>query len=188
MELQKAIESRKTVRKFTDHYIPNEDLKKILDAARRAPSWANTQVWEFVVLRDRELIGQVTECYSPNNPSRKCSIDASAVIVVCAKLNVSGCLGGKPLTPFNEWYMFDLGMAVENMCLRAHDIGLGSVVVGSMDHEKIAEICKVPDDYAVVVTVPLGEPLDPEKPGAKKKELYESIHLNAFGEHFPALK
>jgi nitroreductase len=188
MDLKTAIKSRKTVRKFTDHYIPNEDLQTILDAARRAPSWANTQVWEFVVLRDREVIRQVTECYSETNPARKCSMDASAVIVVCAKLNVSGCFKGEPLTVFNEWYMFDLGMAVENICLSAHDIGLGSVVVGSMDHEKIAEICKVPDEYAVVVAVPLGEPLDLEKPGSRKKELYDVVHLNSFGEHFTALK
>jgi len=184
MELREIIEKRRSVRKFTDYYVTDTEIMELLEAARRAPSWANTQVWEFIVIRDTETIAAVTDTYSEKNPARKCSASSSVLIVACAKMNVSGCFKEKQATVFSEWFMFDLGMAVENICLRAHDLGLGTVVVGSMDHEKCGSILEVPEGYRVIAVMPVGRPLDTGKSGPPRKEIKDFVHSNTFAEPY----
>lgn len=184
MELMDAITHRRSVRTFTDHYVTDEEIKEIIEAARRAPSWANTQVWEFIVVRDRELIRQVTETYSTTNPSRGGSTGSSAVILACAKTGVSGCKEGKERTKFHEWFMFDMGMAVQNLCLRAHELGLGTVVVGSMDHDACAKIALLPPGYEVVAAIPVGKPASADKKAPARKELKSFVYLDTFGEQY----
>lgn len=180
MELMEAIANRRSVRKFTDYRVTDEEIREVIEAARMAPSWANTQVWEFIVVRDRDLIKRVTETYSETNPARTCSFSASAIIVACAKTGVSGCKEGKPRTKFNEWFMFDLGMAVQNLCLCAHAIGLGTVVVGAMDHDACRFVLQVPDGYEVVVAIPIGKPVEIKK-APPRKDLSAFVHTNLFG-------
>jgi len=64
MELQEAILKRRSVRKFTEDRVTDEQLRDIFEAVRWSPSWANTQPWEFIVVRDRKLIEEVTGTYS----------------------------------------------------------------------------------------------------------------------------
>jgi nitroreductase len=184
MELQAAIAGRRSVRKFTDYYVTDDEIKQVLEAGRLAPSWANTQVWTYVVVRDPELIKAVTATYSPNNPARGGSEKASALIVCCARVKISGYKGDDLSTKFREWFMFDMGIAVQNICLKAHELGLGTVVVGSMDHDACRKLLLVPDDYDVVAVLPLGRPLDPDKKGPAKKELREIVYLDKFGEKY----
>lgn len=181
MNLIDAIKNRTTIRKFTDEKVTDDEVMHILDAAGKAPSWANTQAWEFIVIRDKDLIFKVTDTYSEKNPARKCSENADVLIAVCAKKSVSGCKNGEPLTKFNEWFMFDLGMAVQNLLLAAWEKGIGTVVVGSMNQDKCGEILGVPDDYELVAVIPAGKIEDPDKKGPKKRDLEEYTHLNRFG-------
>ncbi|MBN1534414.1 MAG: nitroreductase family protein [Spirochaetes bacterium] len=184
MELQEAIVRRRSVRKFTDHYVTDDEIRKMLDAARQAPSWANTQGWSFVVVRDRELIGEITETYSKTNPARGCSMGASALIVCCAKKNLSGFKGNEPKTKFREWFMFDLGLAVQNIVLTVQELGLGTVIVGSLDHEACRKLLRLPEDTEAVVVLPVGRPQEPDKKGPAKKELKELVYLDKYGEMY----
>jgi nitroreductase len=184
MELTDAILQRRSVRKFNDHVVTDEEIKQLMEAARWAPSWANTQVWEFVVIRDKGIIEKVVGTYVDKNPATKCSLGASALIAVCAKTGVSGCYGGKDVTKFPDWFMFDLGIAVQNVCLKAHELGLGTVVVGFMDHDACKKILGLPDGYEVVAVLPIGQPLTAAKQGPPRKELKEFVHLNTFGTAF----
>ena len=90
MELQEAILKRRSIRNFSRDDVTDDQLRQIFEAVRWSPSWANTQVWEFVVVRDKKLIQGVTETYSEKNPARKCSLAASALIVACAKTGLVG--------------------------------------------------------------------------------------------------
>ncbi len=180
MELQEAILKRRSVRKFTEEFVTDDELRQIFEAVRWSPSWANTQVWEFIVVRDKELIKKVTGTYSEHNPAGKCSLTASALIVACAKTGVSGCYGGKEATAIHNWYMFDLGMAVQTLCLKAHELGLGTVVVGLMDHEACKKILDVGEGYKVVAVIPIGRPGLPPKEGPVRKDISEFVHLDSF--------
>ncbi|HWR68814.1 MAG TPA: nitroreductase family protein [Desulfomonilia bacterium] len=184
MELGEAIGKRRSVRKFSESVVTDKEIRQLLEAARFAPSWANTQVWEFVVVRDRELIEKVTATYVDRNPATKCSLAASALLVACAKTGVSGCYGGQDVTKFPNWFMFDLGIAVQNLCLTAHELGLGTVVVGFLDHDACREIVGLPEGYEVVAVLPVGRPATEPKQGPSRKELKEFVHLNRFGNAF----
>jgi len=181
MEFQEAIEKRRSIRRFTDYYVPDEEILAVIEAARLAQSWANTQVWEFIVVRDREIIQKITSAYSETNPSRKCSNDASALIIACAKTGVSGSKGGHDVTKYPTWFMFDMGIAVQNLCLRAHEMGLGTVVVGLMDHDRCKKVLEIPEGYEVVVAIPIGKPATTPKDGPPRKELKSFVHLDQFG-------
>lgn len=181
MELQEAILKRRSVRRFTDDAVTDEELKEIFEAVRWSPSWSNTQAWEFVVVRDRDLIAQVVGSYVEKNPATKCSLAASALIVVCAKTGVSGCYGGVQSTKHDAWYMFDLGMATQTLCLTAHDMGLGTVVVGLMNHDACAKAIALPEGYEVAAVIPIGRPAVAPKEGPARRAVSEIVHVNAFG-------
>jgi nitroreductase len=181
MELNDAILTRRSVRKFTDYYVTDEEINSILEAARWAPSWSNTQCWEIIVIRDRELIEKVTETYSDPNPAKKCSLAASALIAVAGKADLPGFKDGIARTKFDSWFMFDLGIAVQNMSLKAHDMGLGTVIVGSLDHDRCAELLDIKKPYELAVILPVGKPVEFKKDGPKRRDITDFKHMNKFG-------
>ena len=180
MELHEAIMTRRSVRKFTDHYVSDEEIKILLQAAQWAPSWSNTQCWEFIAIRDRELIKKVVETYSETNPSRKCSESASVLIACCARRDLPGYKNGEKTTSLDSWFMFDMGIAVQNIALRAHDIGLGTVVVGLFDHIKCAELLNVKTPYELVCILPIGQPVEFKKEGPRRREVSDFLHREKF--------
>ena len=180
MELQKAILKCKSIRKFTEDVVTDEELRQIFETVRWSPSWANTQVWEFIVVRDKALIEKVTGTYAEKNPAIKCSLAASALIVACAKTRISGCYDGKETTAIKNWHMFDLGLAVQTLCLKAHELGLGTVVVGLMDHEACEKILAVPEGRKVVAVIPIGRPAVPPREGPARRPVSEIVYLNTF--------
>jgi len=181
MELYDAIMTRRSVRKFTDYHVTDEEINKILEAAQWAPSWSNTQCWEFIVVRDKDILAKISQTYSETNPARKCTEAASAVIAICGKSDLPGFREGNKLTKFDSWFMFDLGLAVQNMQLTAHNLGLGSVVVGLLDHKKCAELLNVKAPYELVGFLPLGQPVEFKKTGPQRREISEFTHRDKFG-------
>jgi nitroreductase len=184
MELTKAILERRSVRKFTDYYVTDGEIKELLEAARWAPSWGNTQAWEFIVVRASDLIEKITGTYGKTNPAIQCSRAASALIIGCAKTGISGTKGVKEVTKFSDWFLFDLGMAVQNLCLRAHELGLGTVIVGLMDHDACKDMVGLPEGYEVVVSIPVGRPAAGGSRVATRKRLEDFVHRDTFGTPF----
>jgi len=80
--------------------------------------------------------------------------------------------------------MFDVGMAVQNLCLRSYELGLGTVVVGATDHDTIDRICGCSGAMKVVAAVPVGRPatLPASVPG--RKELADCVHRDRLGTPF----
>ncbi len=183
MELEKVILTRRTTRKFTDYVVTEEEINKIMELARWTPSWANTQSWEFVIIRDKEKMEKIADLYSKNNAAIKCAKKASVLIIGCIKNRIAGYKKEETWTKFeNEsWGMYDLGAAVQNISLEIHNLGLGSVIVGAMDHNKIKEIIKLPENYEVVVSLAVGKPFEIKKEGPRRKELKEFVYLDEFG-------
>jgi nitroreductase len=181
MELYDAIMTRRSVRKFTDYYVTDEEINKIPEAAQWAPSWSNTQCWEFIIVRDKDLIIKLVETLTETNPARKCTESASAVIAICGKSDLPGFRDGAKLTKFDSWFMFDLGLAVQNMLLTIHSLELGTVVIGALDHRKCADILDVKAPYEFVGLLPLGKPVEFKKVGPKRREISEFTHKDRFG-------
>jgi nitroreductase len=177
MELTKAIKERRSVRKFTNHYVTDEELNEAMEAARCAPSWANTQCPEFLALRDKEKIKELVEKCYPKNPASACSLDASLVIVACYNRKKSGYYKEFSFNDIGEWGMFDLGLACQNMMLKLHDMGLGSVVVGAYDTKKASEILGIEGDIQIAAIIPVGKPVSESKM-PPRKEMSKFLHID----------
>lgn len=178
-DLMDAVVSRRSIRKYEDRPVPDEALNDILEAVRYAPSWTNCQCWDIVVVRDDAVKGRLQEAVAPKNPAVKAVGAAPLVLAVCGRKGVSGYYDGKASTKFGDWYLFDLGIATQTLCLAAHGKGLGTVVVGLMDHDRAAAVLNVPETHDLVVLIPMGYPAKrPSMP--KRKERNEFVHWESF--------
>ena len=177
-DLMEIVKGRRSIRKYQDKEIPEDLLNQILESVRWSPSWANTQCWEVIVVKDpaikEKLAGTLIK-----NPATKAVAQAPVVLVLCGKLKSSGYYNDKVTTKFGDWFMFDLGIAAQSICLTAYSLGLGTVIAGLFDHNKTKEILGVPVDHEVVAMIPLGYPAkDPEAP--KRREISEFRHNDKF--------
>ncbi len=174
MEVLEAIKTRRSIRKYQTTPVDDKTLEKVLEAARWAPSWSNTQCWRFVVVRDGEIKNKLADTLSDDNPAMDALKQAPVVIVACAELGKSGCSGGVPSTDKGDWFMFDVALAMQNLVLAAHSLGLGTVHIGLFDAQEVARILGVPEGYCVVEMTPLGYPDQVRNP-RPRKELPEIV-------------
>jgi len=178
-DFMEIIKGRRGIRKYKDLEVSKEDLDKILEAIRWSPSWANTQCWETIVVKDLETKQNIQEALFESNPARGALVKAPVLITLCGKLQKSGYYNGKSTTKFGDWFMFDLGICTQSLCLTAHHLDLATVIVGLFDHDKVKEILNVPEGYEVVALIPLGYP-DKEAKAPKRREISEFVHYDRF--------
>ena len=179
MDLMEAILKRRSIRKYKSDPIPDSLLQQVLEAARWAPSWANTQCSRFIIVKDQEVKEKLRDTLTPTNPARGAMIQAPVVIVACGELKRAGYKKGEAVTDKGDWFMFDVALALANLTLTAHSLGLGTVHVGAFDAQKAAELLNVSDDIAVVELIPLGYP-DQEPTAPPRKELSEFVFYEKY--------
>ena len=172
-------DERRSIRRYQDREIEENKLNEVLDAARWAPSWANTQCCELIIVKDSQIKKQLSEILSRKNPATLAVEKAPLVIVVCGVSGKSGFYNDKALTKFEDWMLYDLGLATQNICMAAHQQGLGTVIVGAFDHDRSKEILNVPGGDEVVAILPLGYP-DHEPKAPKRKSMDEFVHFDTF--------
>ena len=187
MEVLETIRTRRGILKYKTTPVDDKTIDVVLGAARCAPSWANTQCWRFVVVRDKKIKSRLADTLLGDQDNPNPSIDAiktvPVVIVACAEVGQSGHSMGAPEPDTDKgdyWYMFDVALAMQNMVLTACSLGLGTRYVGGIDAKKVAEILGVPAGFSVVAMTPLGYPVeDPEV--RPRKELSEIVFNDRFG-------
>lgn len=123
MEIQEAILSRRSIRKYTDKKISEELINKILEAAMFAPSAMNQQPWHFIVVDDNDLLKKLSLIH----PYGKMLSDASFGIMVC---------GDEKLQLTKDYWPVDCSNATQNLLLSAHGFGLGAVWLGVYPREE----------------------------------------------------
>jgi nitroreductase len=178
-DLMEIIKGRRSIRRYQDKEIPEADLHQILESIQWSPSWANTQCWEVVVVKDKDIKEKLNETLTSTNPARKGLPGAPVVLALCGKLQSSGYYKGEVTTKFGDWFMFDLGIATQSLCLTAHNLGLGTVVVGLFDHDKAKTVLSVGEGYELVALIPVGYPAK-DSPTPKRREIGEFTHYDKF--------
>jgi nitroreductase len=183
MEFFEVLESRRSVRRFQERPIPEELLRRILEAARNAPSGGNMQPWELVVVRERDAIRRIVETtftgFDPSSGKRQVWLAGAPVsVVACADVKRSasryGAMG-------NDVAVLDTAAAVQNMLLAAVAVGLGSCWVGGFDPVALARVLALPDTVKPLAIVPLGYPA--AVPGAPPRFVLEDfVHWERFGQ------
>jgi nitroreductase len=191
MELFEAIKNRRSIRRFTSEPVDDTKIEAILEAGRWAPSWANSQCWRFVVVRDLAIKTKLARTLLPiklpdreiPNPASLAFEVAPVVIVVCAEMGKSGGRHGSPgeyVTDKGDWFMFDAALAVQNMVLAAHALGLGTVVIGAFEASQVEKTLTVPKGYRAVTMFPVGVPAQSGK-APPRKELSELVIQEKWG-------
>jgi nitroreductase len=175
MEVHEAIRSWKPCRAFQLRPIQEEVLKKVLNAARFAPSAGDQQPWRFVVIRDEEDKKRVANVVTKGH-----FLTMAPVVLVALGVEeaASAVLGGYMLA-----YSLDVAAAIENLVLAAHAEGLGSCWCTEFKEDRLREILKIPEGVRVIGVVPLGYP-DPTAAGnggpAQRKSLSEIVAYDGF--------
>jgi nitroreductase len=143
-----AVVSKREVRDYADRSLPDDAVRRILEAGRVSGSSRNRQARRFVALRDKALIERAASgVYSPGNLR-----GAALVVAVLTR--------GKGPTSF------DAGRAAQNMMLAAWNEGIGSSPNGIADTEVLAEVLDHGEDESVVILLSFGypaRPVDPER-------------------------
>jgi len=181
MDFMKVIQERRSVRKYKDTPVPDEIIREVLEAAQHSPSWANTQVWRFIVVKNQDIKARLQDTLRPTNPARQAIIEAPVLICIAAQRGRSGFSRGETATDKGDWFMFDCGIAMEHIVLAAWNFGLGTVHVGLFDAKKADEILKIPEGYNIVEMTPLGY-FDEIPKQTPRKPLEEIVFLNTFGD------
>jgi len=178
-DLMSIIKGRRSIRRYQDKQIPDADLQKILESIQWSPSWANTQCWEIIVVKEALTKEKLKESLTPRNPAAVGLTEAPVVLALCGKLQSAGYYKGQATTKLGDWFMFDLGIATQSLCLIAHSLGLGTVIVGSLEHDKAKAVLGVGEGYELVALIPLGYPAK-DSPAPKRREISEFVHHEKF--------
>ncbi|MFN4226969.1 MAG: nitroreductase family protein [Candidatus Ratteibacteria bacterium] len=169
MEFYEVIKTRRSVRSYKKEMIPEDVLKRILDAARIAPSGSNRQPWKFIIIKDEKIKRKMVALCD----GQEFVAQAPLLIVACGR-NIH-YNRGKWMGDYSV--IVDVAIAVDHLTLAARNEGLGTCWIGSFDNERIKKFLGIPEDVNVVALTPLGYPEDPNvfKETKDRKKLEEII-------------
>lgn len=171
METIECIKTRRSVRKYTDQKIDRETLKEIVEAASFAPSWKNTQVVRYTIVEDKAKIEALASNAVLGFEFNTKTMLRSTVLAV--QTVVTGISGYEPDGSFSTskgsgWEMYDAGISAQTFCLAAHEYGVGSVILGVIDDDKIKEILNIPEEQTVTAVIAMGYPESARKAPERK--------------------
>ncbi len=166
-----AIFTRRSIRRYTDKPVAEEDVEKLLKAAMAAPSAGNEQPWEFIVVTDRAAREQVTQVHAYAQMLKQSPV----AIVVCADT-------ARSKYPFDFWIQ-DCAAATENILLAAAALGLGTCWLGVYPNaERVAgvrRIFAIPEPVIPFAIVAVGHPA--EQPGKADRYDEKRIYSESYG-------
>lgn len=199
MELNEAINLRTSVRYFTEEPVSDEEITALIEAAIRAPTASGLENWLFVVFKSDEarekiyeLIGRGMEEYyrAVNLPEEKIKklrerifeegmFRSPVYIAVFINRGVR-FLKGKEFDDLEFlWSVESASLAIENLMLKAVELGLGTVYIGVTNFRgiegKVRELAGLGEEWALVGVIPVGRPKDEVKPRKRKKSVDEVL-------------
>ena len=194
--LFEAMYTQRAIRYFKSDPVPKEAIDRILEAASKAPSGTNRQMWHFLVVQDDELRAKLADIYRragrnalPNlqwlqdvNPRILRSAtylvehldDAPVLLLACIEHGGStNLVTGSSIYP-----------AVQNILLAARGLGLGSVLTTfhKQFEDEVREIFGIPDNVETAALLPIGFPADGARYGpTRRKPVEEVTHWDGWG-------
>lgn len=167
METWDAIRARRNVRAYEDRPIGDDEMDRILEAARRTPSSSNQQRWDFVVVRDKGRLQSLSAIWRGAR-----HIPGSVATVAL--------IGPDPEEQrLRESVAYDMGQVTMSIMLAATDLGIGSGHSSAHDQDVARQVLEIPDGYRCWWLIGLGYPADrPLEPIANpdRRPLEELVH------------
>ena len=169
MEVFEAIMNRRSIRKFTEAPVTDDQITRILEAAMMAPSAGNSQPWQFIVVRNKDIQTEIKEInqYAPFAPK------APVGILVCGDLS---------LEKFPGYWVQDCSAATQNILLAVQGLGLGAVWTGIYPMEerikKFKALFNLPEQVIPLGYIVIGHPA--QHPTAVSRFNTERIHQDTW--------
>ena len=154
VKLLELMKSRRSIRSYKSEPVPDFMIDQILEAARWCQSGSNLQPWRFIVIKNRDLIENLSNTTSYG----RFIVEAPIVITIVTN---------KIIAP--KWYIHDGSMASHQMCLYISVLGLGTCWIGTMDREKAGEMLKLDENEHLITILPIGFPTKMPNPTPRKK-------------------
>lgn len=175
MTTKECIMTRRSIRQFSDKPVDEALLKDIVETASFAPSWKNTQITRYTAIRGALKDKIATECCALHANNSRIINNADVLIAITI---IKGRCGYERDGSFTtkkgaSWQMFDAGIASQTFCLAANEQGLGTVIMGIFDEDKVAELINMPEDREMVALIALGYPA--EEPVAPKRKSVDDL-------------
>lgn len=170
MDFLNLAKERYSVRKMKPEKIKQEDLDKILEAARLSPTAKNLQRERLLVVDTEEGIQKLKQCTS-------CDFGASTIIVISYEKDDEQ----NESEDSRKYGLIDTGIVVTHMCLEATNLGLGTTIVGLFDRELTQKLFNIPAKYQPELLLPIGY-ID-RKPSIlheKRKPIEELVKYNEY--------
>jgi len=190
LEVLEAIRKRRSIRSFKGTPLSDQQIERLIEAARLAPSGCNVQPWRFIIVKDKELKRGLREA----SFNQQFIEDAPVVIVCCGDL-----LSWKKTREYTQELLergdislsrecenalmsrvdkavsaeihdrtpttlLNVAIAIEHMVLEAVELGLGSCWVRLFDEKKVKQLLALPEHFRVVALLPVGVPNEEPKP------------------------
>lgn len=172
MQTLEAIHTRRSIRSFSNDPINQEDLQTIIRAAAAAPSGGNAQMWVFISVSDPGRISAL-RAISPGIIG-----SPTAVIVMCLDLRrrTAKAEGSLQVMPY-----YDIGGAMQNILLAAHELGLGGCPIGSFHEKGLRALLSLPDSIEPCLLIALGKPRVTPRP-PRQRPLEEIYYIERYEE------
>ena len=151
MDVKEAIEKRRAYRGLASAEMTDGLISELAGAARLMPSCFNNQPWKFVFARSNEALGGLRAALSKNNDWAK---KAPLIAAAFAKKDHDCVIKER------EYYLFDLGMSVAALVLRATELGLVAHPIAGFDPAAVRKALGIPEDCMVITLVIIGKKSD----------------------------
>jgi nitroreductase len=174
-EILRAIRSRRSVLKFTDDPVGDRELEAVLEAGRWAPSYINSQPWEFIVVREARLRSRMAAILRRVTISWEGFEMAPLIVVVAVDMATDP-----------RHHVEDGAAAAQNMALMAHSLGLSTFWAGVYSDEnalgtpedELRALLGIPRSMRLIAALPLGFPA--HRPESGRRPLSEMVHFDGF--------
>jgi len=170
LDLIETIKTRRSIRRFKPTTIPDRLIHSVIDSARHAPSAGDTQPWEFIVVKDKNVKERLAQTHAWSD----FVTEAPVCIVV---------LGNEKISP--NYFAIDTACATENLLLASHSLGLGACWVAVYDslnpnfEKHVRDVLNVPSHLRIIAVVPIGYPDEKVEP-RKLRELDKILHFDKY--------
>lgn len=172
MLLQEAMRARRSVRRYAKRRVNLEQLLVLVDCGRHAPTAANLQAWEFVLVQEPGAVEALVSV-APG-----ISAGAQAIIAICVDREKARHKAGEGGEFFG---LMDACFAAENILLAAADTGLGACVIRSFHQDAARSLLGLPDRVVPELLITLGYPEGPVPRGPKRRDMDDILHLDHWG-------
>ena len=168
-EVLKEMKERRSIRKYKKGCIDHSLLESIISTASYSPSWKNTQITRYIAIEDTSILNKIADEFTPDYNSNIIRQVSTLIAVTFIKGRCGYERDGSFSTKKEDrWQMFDVGAACQTFCLAAYDYGVGTVIMGIFDEEKITELLEIPPERELAALIAVGWPDDdPQAPKRK---------------------